>query len=149
MGNNQLREFFRKKKKHAEPKNIDWAARRDAWIKAVKEFYPRIENDYLAGVNEISTERRDKLVREDHVGRYRIPELILRFGDERVGFSPKGMTVVGANGRIDVRGDRGEATLIWQGGEDWYFVASRIPTLQLVPLNPDTLAHILQEIMRP
>ena len=93
--------------------------------------------------------RRDKGVTENDVGEYRIKELVLRVGDEDVVFSPRGVNILGAMGRIDVQGDRGEATIVWQGENRWSIVISRTPTVRLVPLAVDSLAEMLRGIMRP
>jgi hypothetical protein len=145
-----LREFFREKKQKAKPTRVNWAARRDAWIKAVKKLYRTIEDDHLkAAKADVEISHPDKVVTENYIGEYHIPELNLRVGDEQVIFSPKGANVIGAKGRIDVQGDRGEATIIWQAGERWSIVVSRTPTLRLVPLTAESLAEMLRGIMRP
>ncbi len=150
MSQNQLRDFFHGKKLRAQPANIDWAAKRDAWIQAVKALYHRIVDDYLrTAKDDVEITQADKVVTESLIGEYRVPELVLRVGDEQVVFSPKGANVVGADGRVDVWGDRGEATIIWQGGDRWSIVASRVPALRLVHLTADSLADVLREIMRP
>ena len=130
--------------------DIDWGAKREAWINAVKHLYDTIVDDYLkAARGEVEITQQDKVLTENSVGQYHIPELNLRVGDEQVIFSPKGTNVVGAQGRIDVQGDRGDATIIWQGGDDWNIVISRVPVLRLVPLNADSLADVLRGVMRP
>jgi hypothetical protein len=150
MAKNPLQEFFHQKKQKTKAASGDWAAKRDAWIKAVKDLYKTIADDYLKAVKaDVEITYPEKVVTEDSIGEYRIPELNLRVGDEVVVFSPKGVHVVGARGRIDVQGDRGDATIIWQGGDQWSFVAARVPTPKLVVLSAESLAEILKGIMRP
>jgi hypothetical protein len=150
MAQDQLQKFFQEKKRKAHAADIDWAAKRDAWIAAVGDLYRTIEEDYLkAAKADVDITRREKGVMENYVGQYRIPELVLRVGDEEVVFSPKGANVVGAQGRIDVQGDRGEATIVWQGEKRWSIVISRTPSLRLVPLAADSLGEMLKGIMRP
>lgn len=150
MGQDQLQKFFQEKKQKATPVDADWGARRDAWIKSVRDLYDTIEDDYLkAAKSDVEIARLDKVVSERYAGEYLVPELVLRVGEEEVVFSPKGVNVVGARGRIDVQGERGDATIVWQGDEHWSIVASRTPVLRLVPLTADTLADMLKGIMRP
>jgi hypothetical protein len=150
MAQDQLQKFFQEKKQRAKPANIDWEAKRDAWIKAVKDLYETIEADYLkAAKSDVEITHPDKVVTENYVGEYHIGELVLRVGDEQVVFSPKGVNIVGAQGRIDVQGDRGDATIIWQGENRWSIVASRTPAVRLVTLTADSLAEMLRGIMRP
>jgi nucleoside-diphosphate-sugar epimerase len=126
MAQDQLKELFREKKRKAKPATINWRAKRDAWIKAVQSLYRTIEGDYLKSAkSDVDITHPDKVVTENYIGEYHIPELCLRVGDEQVIFSPKGVNVVGpAKGRIDVQGDRGEATIIWLPGNRWSIVAS-------------------------
>ncbi|MGD0899934.1 MAG: hypothetical protein ABR915_19035 [Thermoguttaceae bacterium] len=150
MAQDQLQRFFQEKKQKAKPADIDWAAKRDAWIAAVNALYGTIEGDYLSAAKaDVEITRTDMVVTERCVGEYHIPELVLRVGDEEVVFSPKGVNIVGAQGRIDVEGDRGDATILWQGENRWSIVISRAPTLRLVPLAADSLAEVLKGIMRP
>lgn len=150
MSQDQLQKFFQEKRQKSTASTADWVAKRDAWIEAVNDLYRTIEDDYLkAAKNEVEIARPEKLVSERHVGEYHIPELALRVGDEEVVFSPKGVNVVGARGRIDVEGERGEATIVWQGDDDWSLVVSRTPSLRVVPLTAQSLADMLKGIMRP
>lgn len=145
-----MQKFFQEKKQKAKPVDVDWAGKRDAWIRAVEGLYRTIEDDYLrAAKAEVEIARTDKVVTEDFVGEYHIPELILRVGDEQVVFSPKGTNVIGAKGRIDVLGDRGDAAILWQGDGQWRIVASRTPALRLVKLEVESFAVMLRGIMRP
>jgi hypothetical protein len=150
MAQNQLQEFFHNKKQKAKPADIDWTAKRDHWIQAVKDLYHTIEEEYLkAAKDDVDVKRQNKEVKEDFIGEYQVPELILRVGNEQVVFSPKGTNILGAKGRIDVQGERGEANIVWQDGNHWSIVVSRVPKPQLVPLTADSLESMLREIMRP
>jgi hypothetical protein len=150
MPKDQLQELFRQKKEKAKPANIDWAAKRDAWIKAVNALYHTIADEYLgAAKNDVEITLNQVEAAEKYVGGYRIPQLVLKVGDEQVFFTPVGINVVGAQGRIDVHGDRGTATIIWRGDGDWSIVVSRAPKLRVVPLSADSLAEMLAGIMRP
>jgi hypothetical protein len=150
MAQDQLQRLFQEKKEKAKPADVNWGAKRDAWIAAVEELYRTIENDYLkAAKADVEIAHLDKVVTENFIGEYHVPELVLRVGDEQVVFSPKGVNVVGAKGRIDVQGDRGDATIVWQGDDHWSIVIARTPAIRLVPLAADSLAEILRGIMRP
>jgi len=152
MASDQIKEFLREKQAEAISKGIDWSAKRQSWINAVANLYSTISNGYLgsAEIHELVQvdDSRMKTVWEPHIGAYSIPELLLAVGDEQVLFSPKGVNVVGAEGRVDVQGDRGEATLVRQSGDQWSLVLARTPKLQLVPLNDESFLQMLRSIMR-
>jgi hypothetical protein len=150
MAQDQLQKFFQEKKQKAQPAGVDWGVKRDAWIAAVSDLYRKIEDDYLkAAKADVDIERRDKVVTENQIGEYHVPDLVLCVGDEEVVFSPRGTNIVGARGRIDVEGERGDATIVWRGEDDWSIVVSRTPRLRLVELTADSLADLLKGIMRP
>ncbi|MGI8979739.1 MAG: hypothetical protein ACR2FY_10970 [Pirellulaceae bacterium] len=149
MASDQLTELFLQKKRKLPPSG-DGAVRRDAWIAAVNDLYRVVEDKYLAGSRgDVEVVHPDKVVTEAFIGEYHIPEMVLRVGDEQVVFSPQGINVAGAKGRIDLAGDCGDATILWQGEDHWSIIAARTPTLKMVPLTADALAEVLKGIMRP
>jgi hypothetical protein len=74
--------------------------------------------------------------------------LVLVVGDEQVRFSPRGRNIVGANGRVDVVGERGEAMLVLQPDARWVFVESRQPELRVAPFDEATFTEVLRLVMR-
>ncbi len=151
MASEQIREFFREKSEKSHPVNINWGAKRDEWISAVERLYARIQ-EYLqdAGGNvQIARSAEKKKMAEPNIGAYEIDELVLRVGDETVVFSPKGCVTVGSAGRVDVVGDRGQASLVLQSPDQWSLVVSRTPALRLIPLTSDSLLEVLKSVMRP
>jgi hypothetical protein len=151
MAEQKLREFFREKFKKAPSTKVDWKARRDAWVRAIQELYRTIRDRYLAGPikdGTVTVSVQEKRIIEDFIGVYVVNELILQVGTEAVIFSPVGTNIAGATGRVDVRGDLGETTIIRQPGDRWSVVVSRTPTLRMVPLNEVTLLEALKHVMR-
>ena len=152
MSAQTLSTFFKNKRSKADPSSVDYASRRDQWIADVDQLY----EDVTAGLLKeavadglISTSLRDAQLNEDRLGSYAVRELLVRVGEESVLFSPKGRDVVGAQGRVDIVGDLGVATLVLQPGGRWALVAQRSPTLRLVPLDKQSLLDALVGIMRP
>lgn len=129
---------------------IDWDSRRDKYIEAVNALYERIQLMLADAIGQkaVTPEKRDKQLTESYIGTYAINDLILVIGDEPVRFSPRGRNIAGAEGRVDVVGERGEAMLILQGSSDWGFVQSRQPKVTVVPLDDATLAEVLRMVMR-
>lgn len=151
MAAKNLREFFRAKKVKAAPGNIDWAARKKAWVEAIDRLYNKITQDYLSGLQKdglVSISYTTKTLHEDYIGEYEVRELVLRVGGERVVFSPKGRNIIGASGRIDLRGDMGEVTMVLQPRGRWCIVLTRTPTLKTVPLDEESLLTTLKSVMQ-
>ncbi len=92
-------------------------------------------------------QRRPKQLTENYIGSYSIDDLLLVIGEEQVRFSPRGRNIVGAAGRVDVVGERGEAALILQPETGWGFVEARQPSLEIMALDESSLAVILKRVM--
>lgn len=142
--------FQRKQKQTGAAGGIDWDERRDKYRGAVEDLYRQIEAMLAEPIRQrtVTLQRRKKDLSENYIGTYSVDDLILLIGDEQVRFSPRGRNVVGASGRVDVLGERGEAILIVQPDSRWGFVQSRQPALRVVPLDDSSLAEVLQLVMR-
>ena len=69
MAQDQLQAFFQEKKQKAKSVNVDWGAKRDAWIKAVNDLYRTIVDEYLKDAKgDVEITSRDKEVREFSIG---------------------------------------------------------------------------------
>jgi hypothetical protein len=95
----------------------------------------------------VSVSRVQKEIKEDYLGTYRVPELILDINRETVRFSPKGRNIIGAKGRVDLVGEMDTVTLILEPAGDWSIVLSRVPR-RAVALDGKTLAEALRRVMR-
>jgi hypothetical protein len=152
MTQSKTQEFFHQKKVKDQDSGIDWNAKRDAWIASIDQFYETITKKYLKAsikAGDIAVSYQTKMIVEEYIGKYEVRELVLTVGSEQVVFSPKGRNIVGAAGRIDLIGERGEATLLVQPGERWCIMASRIPTVKIIELDENSLVEVLRGIMRP
>src|SRR5947208_2536377 len=134
MPGSTLEEFLRKKSNQQPPEPIDWNARKKSWEFALSELYKHLESflDNLKGEGILKISHRPVTVQEDYIGSYQVDQLVLSVGHEQVVFAPKGITVVGAKGRVDVLGQAFTRTLLWVNGNgssasDWRFIVSRSP----------------------
>jgi hypothetical protein len=151
MAARDVKEFFRQKKKKSGG-DIDWGAKKQKWLSALESLYKAVTKKYLAdpiAEKTVAVSYADKEIMEEYIGKYTAKELVLQVGDEKVVFSPVGCNIVGATGRVDVFGEMGQMTLVILPEGRWGFIASRRPTLRIVPLDQDTLLTGLKEIMRP
>jgi len=145
--NQKLAEFLSKKQKAAEV--IDWDERRNAYLQAVQDLYRQIQT-LLADPLELGTVKFrlvPKQLSENYIGSYSVDDLVLVIGGEQVRFSPQGRNIVGALGRVDVVGERGEAVLILTPASGWGWVQSRQPR-QVEPFSEPILADIFKLVMR-
>ena len=127
--------------------DIDWEARKRRWLHATGNLYRRIRR-WLAPLEKDGILRFSKssvALTEDLIGSYEIGVLEFSVGKQRVGFYPKGTLIVGARGRVDVRGNHGTRSIVLRGNQ-WFFV-ERVPELKIVPFNRKAFKNLLQEVM--
>jgi hypothetical protein len=151
MAKGKLQEFFHEKKAKAGTADIDWQGKRDAWIVAIEKLYEVITTQYLASSiadGTVAVSYEGKEIVEDYIGEYTVRMLVLRVGDEKVVFCPKGTNIVGASGRIDLMGDMGTVTIIREPPDRWGVVVTRTPTLKVTPLSEESLLTALKSVMR-
>jgi len=110
---NDLISFLHSKAGAPVPK-IDWEARKDNWLKNIAQFYDLIK-DWLKPLENdktVSYRKIAKTIEEEYLGSYQVEDLILQIGNQHVVFHPKGTLIVGANGRIDIQGQRSIRSII-------------------------------------
>ncbi len=150
----QLVDFLRSRNEQSPKADIDWQSKKDTWVRSVEALYAIIQEmlrDSIAS-GDVVVRRFDVDITEDFIGTYAIPVLELRVGRERVEFRPKGVNVIGAAGRVDLRGERDTVTLVkdetdTNGG--WTVILQRVPTLRTAPLDRESLKYGLERAMLP
>ena len=138
---------MQKKQKHSRNgESIDWDDRRDKYVTAVNDLYQQIKAILAEPIRQktVSVQQRSKQLTENYIGTYSVDDLILLLGNEQVRFSPRGRNTAGAEGRVDVVGERSEAMAILQPNAQWGFVQTRQPNLTVAPFNEATLAEVLR-----
>ena len=150
----QLVDFIRSRKQRTTGQEIDWQAKRDLWVRSVQELYALVEDmlrDSTAS-KDVTIRKFDTQIVEDYVGAYSIPVLEMTVGGERVEFRPKGVAVIGASGRVDIRGERDTVTLLrdqQDAKSGWTVVLQRVPSLRTAPLDRESLKYALERVMLP
>lgn len=149
MGKEQIEEFFRQKSQK-QPSDVDWEARRDEYVNLLTLLHAEIQNLLAIPIREgLIRAFVEKIgIDEKFIGQYEAPVLVLQVGDERVEFVPKGRNIVGAAGRVDLIGEMGQVMLVVQPESRWGLVATRTPTLKVIPLDEDSLLEALRSVMR-
>jgi hypothetical protein len=150
----QLVDFLRIKKQQAASPEIDWQAKRDTWVRSVESLYALVQEMLRDSIEskDVTVRKFDTEVTEDFVGTYSIPVLELTVGTERVEFRPKGVTVIGASGRVDIRGERDAVTLLRDHPDlnsGWTVVLQRVPHLKTAQLDRESLKYALERVMLP
>jgi hypothetical protein len=143
-----LTELLRRKKAQDEAldRDVDWTARKQAWLEAVESLYRDVESWLQPSVTEglIELRRRPIELREQHLGAYEIDELVLQAGRSEVRFTPVGRLIVGAQGRIDVHGGPDVVKLVRLDEHGWVEVSDDEGPYRSYPLTKAQLTRILE-----
>lgn len=146
----ELRDFLLSRQQHEAANDIDWKERRRQWIGAIERLYQLVTDELLAASvpkSRVKVSRVEKKITEEHLGTYRVPELILNISGETVRFSPKGRNIIGAKGRVDLIGELDAMTLVLEPDGHWSVVLARVPR-HVEVLDGKTLAEALRRVMR-
>jgi hypothetical protein len=151
MPTQDLIEFFKAKRAQGGPANLNWEQRKSEWIENLHGLHKQVTTWLQPAIDAgtVVPDYRSTSITEEFMGAYDAPELALVVGDETVVFSPKARNIVGGSGRVDLRGEMGEVTLVLQPDTRWSVVKQRTPTLRVVPLDQDSLLDALRDVMRP
>jgi hypothetical protein len=146
-----LEDFLRRKHEAAEEGDrVDWPARVQKWQRAISELYSQIEAWLLPSINAHHVElvRTPVRLNEERIGSYDTDSLAIVVGPERVYLEPRGTLIVGASGRVDVRGSNGEAMLVLDAEWHWN-IGRRDPKPSRLPLSEESFAELLRQVMKP
>ena len=96
-------------------KAIDWETKKNLWLSKVNELYGHIGlwlGDLTqSGKVSLSTDEKRSVV-EEHIGPYTVPVMKIGIGDETIRLDPVGTLIIGASGRVDIKGRAGNAMLV-------------------------------------
>ena len=151
---NQLADFIRSRREKSGRPKIDWQARKNEWISSVEQLYVFVEELLRDAIdtNDVTIQTIDFGISEQFVGQYHIPALELNIGGELVEFRPQGISIIGAAGRVDIRGEMGIVTLLFKSeaaiGSEWSVLLQRVP-MRIIPLDQDSLKDALERVMLP
>ena len=145
-----LDQFLRDKKEKIEEESppVDWDARRIQWLDSLNHLYGVID-DWLSELKEdgtVTVSTEPKTLEEEDLGCYEANSLVIKVGPAKVTLEPLGTVILGAYGRIDIKGSKGSVMLVEPEWNDWQ-IAIRTPRLKTVPLTEDSFTDVLKEIM--
>lgn len=142
-------EFLRKKTEEKETKKVDWEERKIKWLESIDVLYKDI-NEWLnpfikEGLIKVET-NKEITISEEYIGNYVVKRMDIYIGNDLVSLTPKGTLIIGAFGRIDMRGPNGEIILIQPEWNDWKF-AKKTPKLEMWDLTEETFKVFIQKLV--
>lgn len=119
MGSKKLEEFLTKNISKAnvakdEEKKIDWENEKFKWLQAIKEFYSNVEEWLKPFVDrdQLEIKYNDIHLEEENIGKYDTKSMCIYILNEKVVLEPIGTMLIGAHGRIDMKGKNGVAKFL-------------------------------------
>jgi len=112
MGKKELSAFIASKKKEAN--KIDWNKRKNEWLIHLNSLYSDIVlwlEDYQ-GNGDILFNYEPIELNEEHIGIYECKRMKVRITSEEILLEPVGTLLIGAKGRVDVKGKNGTVKLV-------------------------------------
>ena len=175
MGKKDLQAFINAKKQNAKnEEQIDWEKERDEWLQFLNKIYCQIEswlNDFEDS-DVISLEYENKEMNEEHIGIYNTNKMIIKIASEQILLEPIGTLLIGAKGRIDMKGKNGTIKIVLvpkqSGGPsikvdiatgdepkpeekvpiEWVWkIATPPPSIKYIELDNDSFSDALLEVI--
>lgn len=142
-----LKDFLAARKKQTDAQRPELLSRLKTWAGAVDALFEQIKR-WTAEAERagfLKVERDEIELKEEGVEPYRLPRIFLRTDDAKITFEPKGMRIVGADGRIDIDG-RGSLRHLFLRNGSWYLEVER-PAPKWEPLDERLFDEVLREIL--
>jgi hypothetical protein len=79
---------------------VDWERRRDDWLAKLRELMDSIKT--WAEQRHWFVHEQEKIIEEDHLGRYTVPTLFIQAPSGKIHVEPIGCDIIGAQGRVDI-----------------------------------------------
>jgi hypothetical protein len=118
MAKTDFEEFIQRQRKEAEAEAaVDWKAHLRQWLGQLDALYAQVEaflRQYIES-GEVTKRYKNVELTEENFGQYKARSLILGIGSKEVSFVPIGALVIGAYGRVDLIGPRGEIKIVLVG----------------------------------
>ena len=98
-----------------QAQSMNWPQRREDWITHLNQFYELIEGFLQKYIDEEKIHIRwtTKHINEDYIGNYDVKSLEVSIGAvTKIHFDPIGTNLIGAKGRVDMRGPHGTVRFV-------------------------------------
>ncbi|MCP4347995.1 MAG: hypothetical protein GY795_21025 [Desulfobacterales bacterium] len=111
MGKQDLRAFINAKRQMvSEEVKIDWEQIKTEWLENLNKLYENIKS-WLEEF-DIRINYSDIELNEESLGIYNAKKMIIAISDEQILIEPVGTRIIGAKGRVDMKGKSGKITIL-------------------------------------
>lgn len=115
MGKKVFEEYLKQQDENSTYYNeIDRGEEKQHWLHSLSRLYQTIEGfvkEYKQS-GKVSIEYRKKTINEEWIGEYEVNKAIIKFKGQEVVVDPVGTNIIGAKGRVDMKGNQGLARFV-------------------------------------
>jgi hypothetical protein len=114
MTNKSFDEFVNQQSNASKKNNVDWSVKLHEWKEYLSFFYQKVENflkPYIES-GKLTLTKRPIELNEERIGTYEIDALDIILGDTKIILTPIGTNLIGAKGRVDMKGPRGTVKFV-------------------------------------
>lgn len=114
MVKDTFKQFVDQKVSEVSGDSVNWEDEKDFWIKQLNMLSVKVSGWLAPYTKDGSvTLKTDYLtLEEENIGRYAAPMPVIKIGNSVVTLEPIGTLLIGARGRVDMKGPKGVARLV-------------------------------------
>lgn len=107
-------DFVRQQNITTHDPQADWDKARNEWIGLVNDLYTSIEKwlEKYTQSNQILITKEIDEIQEENLGTYSINSMTIMIGQSKIKLKPIGRLILGARGRVDIIGPKGQILLL-------------------------------------
>lgn len=114
MSNKKFDAFVNKQISQKQQAEQHWEKRREEWLSHVQVFFNQVQeflHDYVSK-GQIEIVFNTMKINEEYLGEYEVQEASIFIGKNQIVLKPIGTLVIGASGRIDMKGACGTVKFV-------------------------------------
>lgn len=114
MTNQSFDDFVNQRSKASEKNEINWEAKLNDWKRYLSIFHEKVEKFLKSYIEseQLTLKKRSIGLLEEYIGSYEVDALDIFLGDTKITFTPIGTNLIGAKGRVDMKGPRGTVKFV-------------------------------------
>ena len=114
MTNQSFDDFVNQRSKASEKREFDWAAKLEDWKRYLSIFHEKVESFLKSYIEsrKLTLTKRSIGLHEEYIGSYEVDALDVFLGDTKITLTPIGTNLIGAKGRVDMKGPRGTVKFV-------------------------------------
>lgn len=118
-----LFDFLRDKKAEFDQDQVDWDKVRVDWIRQIEEFMNEVKKWIVKTQKEglIDVAEKEIEIKEENIGKYKVPSLELIIGAESIKINPVGRLIIGASGRVDISSYMNRFIVLYHSEKGWIY----------------------------